>query len=166
MNSPSDALPVTCVAPADAQAYCAWQGAALPSAEEWLLAARGPAVHSYAWGDDAPTCNHHWLADADLVNSGQCCGADCLLPSSVSPGAHAKGVSPSGLVDVLTTSGELLRADKDSKVAPCSAGELGCVVRSRKAGEIDAFTPIWQAGLKSNSAAVPVYSFRCVWQGR
>lgn len=47
----SDDHPVTQVSYDDACAYCRWAGLQLPSATQWLRAARGDTLHAYPWGD-------------------------------------------------------------------------------------------------------------------
>jgi sulfatase modifying factor 1 len=59
--------PMNCVNAKDAEAFCNYAGARLPSAQEWEFAARGTEDRTFPWGDDAP--------DARRVNT---CGEGCF----------------------------------------------------------------------------------------
>jgi formylglycine-generating enzyme required for sulfatase activity len=63
-------FPATGIAWRIAHAYCRSIGGSLPSEEEWELAARGPSLSRYAWGDA--------LADSERTNIGPRAGAHPL----------------------------------------------------------------------------------------
>lgn len=55
-NRPSEEwldLPVTKISYDEARDYAAWRGMRLPTRAEWLLAARGPELRLFPWGNDA-----------------------------------------------------------------------------------------------------------------
>ncbi|MFO0628613.1 MAG: SUMF1/EgtB/PvdO family nonheme iron enzyme [Polyangiales bacterium] len=98
-------LPVVNVTHAMAATYCGWAGGRLPSAAEWLLAARGYEPRRFPWGERAAHCGLARLAG---------CGEGALAPGSV-----AADRSELGLVDVV---GNVSEWTLDGPLAPRPAG--------------------------------------------
>jgi formylglycine-generating enzyme len=79
-----DDHPVNCVTALDAEAYCSWLGARLPSESEWEYAARSCGQSDeYPWGDEEANCD---FAVMLTPSDGEGCGLErswpvCSLPA-------------------------------------------------------------------------------------
>ena len=169
----SDGDVAQCVGLNSATDYCSWVGGRLPTLPEWLLAARGPSVRRFPWGDTSATCDQHpgaaappgqLLSRDDAVYQrahGFCgLGPDGLLQTGIHPG----GASSFGVEDILLTSGELVRGGPDSVMSSCMSKDGACVVFGLLPGAIDAVEGVAPAS-KNPALKITVphpYGFRCV----
>jgi len=80
--------PVVGVSFADAAAYCAWAGGALPTEAQWGRAASGLDGRRYPWGDDEPD------------EARACFALDWNRGAPHPVDAHPAGAAPSGCLDL------------------------------------------------------------------
>jgi len=147
-----DALPVTCTTPAQAEAYCRWQGGNLPNLDQWFSAARGPDPHKFAWGDTALNCDRH--PNGEQSRHGPIVTFCSKGGSGFEVAKHPAGASSTGLEDVLLTRSELIRGYEGSSYGACSKDH--CVIRGVLPGSIDSVL-----GIAENGSDAPPAGFRC-----
>ncbi len=154
-----DALPVTCVGIAEAQAYCAWVGGVLPTVTQWLTAARGREVTRFAWGNRLPRCEHR--PDGAERTDGVPCDRSFAI------GHHAAGSSLFGVEDVLLAPGELIASSPDAPLQSCAPPFAACVVYGGRPGAIDSAAPLFGAGpgTEEGEQSPHSYAFRCAFPG-
>jgi hypothetical protein len=157
--------PVVLDAAEPADAYCGWIGGTLPTAEQWMHAARGPDARRYAWGNAAPDCDRHPGAMRELGPKACCASAECDGQDLFMVGKHPKGASPSGVEDVLLTKGEIVRGAVTDAAPACTDGRP-CVVTGTAPGAIDAIVAMPEPP-PAELATIrgPSFGFRCVWEG-
>jgi formylglycine-generating enzyme required for sulfatase activity len=91
-NSAYKYYPVINLNWSEANTYCEWRGARLPTEAEWQKAARGTDSRAYPWGDTEPTCNLANYGFADRT---------CSLPLGVAQvGSRPDGASPYNVYDL------------------------------------------------------------------
>jgi len=107
--------PLNCVSYDEAEAYCRWRGARLPTNPEWELGAEGThPVRTWPWGNRPP--------DASRINA---CANECPRnefrvpsyrfddgwPSTAPPGTFPAGATPEGVMDLAGNVSEWVRDD-------------------------------------------------------
>ena len=92
--------PANCVTWGQADAFCRWRDARLPTSDEWERAARGDQPRKYPWGDQLPGNQLCWQREPG--------GADGTCPV----GAHPSGASPFGVLDLAGNVAEWTASEK------------------------------------------------------
>lgn len=148
-DAAGEASSAVCISPSSARSYCSWVGGRLPTLEEWLLAARGPAVARYPWGNGAADCSTH----------GRALGPECTT-LRMELGLHPDGRATSGIEDILLTRTELVARHSTSSASACRSED--CAVGGLLPGSIDNVVRYAERRLVYGDEALT--SFRCVWE--
>jgi formylglycine-generating enzyme required for sulfatase activity len=88
-NSEFDNYPVIYVDWQQAQTFCKWRAARLPSEAEWEKAARGGlGGKSYPWGDESPLCQKGVANGAKFDDNQNCNATDTEPVGSYAPNGY------------------------------------------------------------------------------
>ena len=146
--------PFQCAPIRQAEQYCDWIGGTMASFDQLLLAARGPEVRRFPWGNE--------LADEKQHAAGSSTPGELTEPD-LTVGRHKEGASSYGVEDIMITQGELVHSSANALVSACSSRFRGCIVYGLVPGALDSAEPV---GVDDRNEQIPVrtqYGFRCVW---
>lgn len=137
-------LPVTGVAPEDAQRFCEFEGGRLPSSAEWRFAASGKEGRRFPWGFTGLVCRRASFGLIDGPCSSEGSGPDLV-------GARPDGATPEGILDLAGNVAEWTR-DPDGRYRA-----RGGSFRSRVAAELVT------AAVENPSPHAAYVGFRCAY---
>jgi len=136
--------PMRNVSPSEAEAFCAFAGGRLPSADEWMFAAAGSAGRRYPWGNTGLVCRR---ASFGLV-AGPCARAGTGPDLA---GARPAGESPEGILDLSGNVAEWT-LERDGSFAA-----RGGSYRSELAGDLKTWA------VEPRQSRAPHIGFRCAY---
>jgi formylglycine-generating enzyme required for sulfatase activity len=136
-------LPVSNVAPEQAEAFCRSQHGRLPTSAEWVWAAAGSAARRYAWGNSGLVCRRAAFG----LEHGPC--AELKGPELV--GSRPDGASPEGVLDLAGNVAEWAREAGGAYVA------RGGSYRSVAAADLKSWAVL------ADSSEAPYIGFRCAY---
>lgn len=154
VNEENADLPVTWVNQADAAAYAAWIGGALPTQAQWQYAAEGPDRLAWPWGNAYDTA---------------CANGDS--PALTPVDRYPQGASPFGVMDLCGNAWEWTREVMDDGMHCFALLRGGCHYRAEHFWHMEGGChcnqnhekmPLLSGGL-DRAATV---SFRCVREGK
>ncbi len=185
---PQAELVASCVDVANAERFCAWVGGKLPTIAQWMLAARGPAVSRFSWGNSSPSCEQHltgartlsaeevgdlqrkvaWPGELrNALRRARLCPEGSVSGTRI--GQHSAGASPFGLEDVLLTRSELVITGAGSPYNSCRNSDGTCLITRTGGAEISSLegisrTPPAVTPEDTEQSPLATYAFRCVWE--
>jgi len=133
---------------AQAEAYCAFRGGRLPTADEWAFAAGGPSARRYPWGDTGAVCRRAAWGVAD----GPCAFGH---PGPELAGIHPHGATPEGVHDMAGNVSEWVASPTDDPRGVVRGGSFSAQLAT------DLRT--WKTVLRPANTRAPDVGARCAY---